>query len=140
MLTNGGDMKAAIVVDQSLPTGLKSNCGAVLGVSLGALHPEIVGPDLHDAGGGFHHGITGLPIPVLSATGGLIAEIVDRSRGSEETKVIAFNNIAQSCTSYDEYEKQLAATKREDLSYLAVLIVGTKRGVNRLAGSLPLVR
>jgi len=133
-------MKAVIVVDQNLPVGLKSNCGAVLGVSLGALHPEIVGPDLHDAGGGFHHGITGLPIPVLSTTRSRIAEIVDKSRGSEETRVIGFNNIAQSCTSYDEYEKQLAATDREDLSYLAVLIIGTKRGVNRLAGSLPLVR
>lgn len=133
-------MKAAIVVDEALPVGLKANCGAVLGVSLGALHPEIVGPDLYDASGGMHPGITGLPIPILSATRERIRRIVDDGGATDGITVIGFNDVAQSCTSYDEYRNKLGSTARVEVSFLAVLIVGGNRRVNRLTGTLPLAR
>ena len=38
-------MKPVIIVADSLPTGLKANFAAVLGMSLGRLHPDLVGAD-----------------------------------------------------------------------------------------------
>lgn len=133
-------MKAAVVVDDSLPVGLIANSAAVLGITLGATHPEIVGPDVVDRSGRTHPGITGLPIPILHATQDQIVEIADKATASDALSVVGFTDVAQRCKSYDEYEKQLSVVESAALVYRAVLLVGEKRAVNKLVGSLPLVR
>lgn len=48
--------------------------------------------------------------------------------------------MAQSCRTYDEFISRAAAAREEDITYLGIGIWGTKKQVNRLTGSLPLLR
>ncbi len=136
-------MKAVIIVDEALPAGLAANAAAVLGASLGALRPAIIGPDLRDRSGRLHRGITGLPIPVLGASKGALAELVARAEGAghgDETLVaVGFTDLAQNSLSYADYEGRLAGRESETLDYRALLLVGEKSAVNALAGALPLL-
>jgi len=131
-------MKAAIIVDTTLPLGLIANSAAVLGASLGALHPEIIGEDLADLSGRRHAGITGLPIPILGADKEQLRKLVDSAE--HDIDLVAFNDVAQRCKNYQEYSKLLAAVPSDTLRYLALLVVGKKQAVNRLTGSLPLAK
>ncbi len=133
-------MKAAIVVDQAQPKGLLANTAAVLGVSLGAIHSEIIGPAIADASGTIHPGITGLPIPILAATDVKIAELIVSARGAADLVCVPFNALAQRCTDYADYTDKLSTRNSEELAYVGVLLVGGKRSVATLVGSLPLVR
>lgn len=133
-------MKVAIVVDRQLPIGLIGNCAAVLGVSLGMTHPDIVGPDLQDHSGIEHRGITGLPIPILSSDRDQLRELVQTCQSEPSITVIAFNDVAQRCKSYPEYEEKLAQTAFSSLNFLGILLIGSAQAVSRLTGSLPLLR
>ncbi|ADK79287.1 DUF2000 domain-containing protein [Sediminispirochaeta smaragdinae] len=133
-------MKAAIIVDTALPLGLIANSAAVLGASLGALHPEIIGEDLADLSGRRHAGITGLPIPILGADKERLRKLVDSAEHDDDIDFIAFNDVAQRCKSYKEYSELLATVPSDTLRYLALLVVGKKQAVNRLTGSLPLAK
>lgn len=133
-------MKAAIVINESLPLGFVANTAAVLGVSLGAACSEIVGPDLVDASGTVHPGITGLPIPILSADDSRLKQLVLAASATGDVRTVPFNDIAQKCKSYSDYQARLSSSETIDLSYLGVLLVGTRRSVSRLVGSLPLLK
>lgn len=133
-------MKVAIVVDRQLPIGLIGNCAAVLGVSLGATHPDIVGPDLPDHSGIQHRGITGLPIPILSTDRDHLRELMHASQTEESITVIAFNDVAQRCKSYPEYQEKLSQAPFQSLNFLGLLLIGSPQAVSRLTGSLPLLR
>ncbi|NBB90150.1 MAG: DUF2000 family protein [Spirochaetes bacterium] len=133
-------MKATIVVNSSMPIGLIANTAAVLGVSLGGARPEIIGHDVVDASGTTHPGITGLPIPILSADDSRLKQLVLAARTNEELQVVPFNDIAQKCRSYSDYEASLSTSETRELSFLGVLLVGTKRSVSSLVGSLPLLK
>ena len=133
-------MKAAIVVDTGLPLGLIANASAVMGASLGALHPEIIGDSLTDASGQIHPGITGVPIPILSAEPDRIRELVRLGDEDEAVTITGFTDVAQRCKNYDDYRAQLAGATFDSLRFLAVLVTGSNRAVARLTGSLPLAR
>lgn len=133
-------MKATVVVDQELPIGLIANCSAVLGVSLGAAVPDLIGPHITDYSGVEHHGITGLPIPILATSQDSLCALVSQSQAESAVTTIAFNDVAQKCTSYADYQQKLAQTSFESLKFLGVLIIGSKRAVARLTGSLPLLK
>ena len=51
-----------------------------------------------------------------------------------------FSSLAQSCRTYDEYVHRMSKTMSSDLSIVAVALVGPKKHVNSLVGSLPLLR
>jgi len=53
---------------------------------------------------------------------------------------VAFSSLAQSCKTYDEYIQRMAQTLTTDLAAVAVALVGPKNKVNKLVGSLPLLR
>ena len=133
-------MKAIVIVDGSLPVGVIANCAAVLGASLGAAKPDIIGPALVDASGTRHPGITGLPLPVLAADAETLRSIF-RAAGSEPSiEATGFTDIARSCLSYADYEARMAVAGFESLRFLGVLLVGPPKAIGRLSGSLPLLR
>lgn len=61
--------KCVFIVDKTLPLGLVANTCAVLSLSLGKNHPELVGDNLHDKDGNIHAGITTVVMPVLGIDG-----------------------------------------------------------------------
>ena len=133
-------MKVVIVVNQTLPTGLLANTAAVLAFSVSRHIPGGVGEDTVDADGTVHAGITRVPIPVLSAHGSQMRSIVARAGSVSGVGYIDFTDAAQETTDYRAYADRLASTPGGDLRYLGICIFGEPGEVNRITGSLPLVR
>src|ERR1700722_19384875 len=63
--------KCVIVLNENLPLGQLVNSAAVLMMSIGKLHPDLVGRNLEDGSGHMHQGITTVPLPILKGAGKL---------------------------------------------------------------------
>ncbi len=132
------DSKCIVVVDAKLPVGLQANAASVITMTLGRQVDGLVGPDVKDADGVLHPGVVLIPVPILIADASAIRTIW-REAGEELVRV-GFTSLAQSCRTYEEYVDRLATTSTEDLDFAGVGLFGAKRSVNRLGGSLPLLR
>jgi hypothetical protein len=129
-----------MVLDGELPAGLAVNAAGVLAVTLGRRVEELVGPDVVDGSGEAHAGIVNVPISVLKADAGEVGEVRARAADTAGLLVVGFTDIAQTSRTYEEYTQRMAATSPEGLGYLGVALYGEKRLVNKITGSLPLLR
>lgn len=134
--------KCVMVIDEALPTGLIANTAGIMGITLGKQMPEAVGPDVMDKTGCSHRGIIQFPVPVLKASAEKIKELREQLYRPEygELTVVDFSDTAQSCNVYEEFIAKAARTEEEAFTYLGVAICGPKKAVNKLTGSLPLLR
>ena len=136
-------MKLVMVINRDLPLGLVANTAAVLGISLSKIYREdIVGGDIVDADGNLHLGITAQTIPILSVSREQVKEIREAmfEPAFAEVAAIDFSEAAQRCLNYDQYMRSLSQLSAEELFYLGVCMYGPKKKVNKLTGSLPLLR
>lgn len=134
--------KCVMVIDEALPAGMIANTAAIMGITLGKQIPDTVGPDVVDKTGFSHRGIIRIPVPILKADAAKIKELRERlyQRDFAELIVVDFSDTAQSCNVYEEFIDKAAHTREEDFSYLGIAICGPKKMVNKLTGSLPLLR
>ena len=58
----------------------------------------------------------------------------------QELTVVDFSDLAQGCRTYEEFICKMEQVPEEALQYLGVAICGSKKKVNQLTGSLPLLR
>ncbi len=135
-------MKVVMVIDKELPVGLIANTAAVLGTSLGAMVAGLVGDDLADSEGNGHRGITTQTIPILGGTREQLKALRARLYEEEFAAVttVDFNNIAQRSLDYGDYARLLAAAGGDALSYLGLCLYGPLKQVNKLTGSIGLLR
>ena len=133
-------MKIVMVVNNELPLGLIANTTAVLGVSLGNSTKDLVGNDCIDKDGNNHPGVTKVPIPVLSANRLKMSEIFQAANQNEKIDLLNFNHVAQSCRNYSEYSDKLSQTRTNDIEYSGICLAGPQKEINRLIGSLALLR
>lgn len=131
--------KCVMVLNEELPVGLAVNTAGVLAFSLGREMGSVVGPEVLDGSGSSHLGITTLPIPILKAKEEVVKDIRARA-GEEGLVVVDFTDAAQTSKTYEEYTEKIAAVTSEELEYLGVALYGDKKPVNKLTGSLPLLR
>lgn len=134
--------KCVIILEESLPIGILTNTAAVLGVTLGKERGEIIGPTLHDKSGFEHIGVVAIPIPILKGNQALIRELRQKCYADEfsDCTVVDFSDVAQSCTDYDDYMEKLKLQEEKNLHYFGIGICGDKKKINKLTGSLPLLR
>lgn len=134
--------KCVMVVDEALPLGLVANTAAILGITLGKTMPEVVGADVYDRGGNGHLGIIEFPVPILRGTTASIRALRETLYRPEyrDLTVVDFSDLAQSCKTYEEFIGKMAQTGETELNYLGVAICGAKKKVNKLTGSLGLLR
>ena len=139
---NGNDMKCVMVIDENLPLGIIANTTAVMGVTLGKQFPHLVGADVFDKTDNRHLGIIEFPIPILKGNALLIKELREKLYQPEfsELTVVDFSDVAQSCKTYDEFIRKIADVLEVDLNYFGLAICGSKKQVNKLTGSMPLLR
>lgn len=134
--------KCVAVIDQDLPLGLIANTAAILGCTLGKKRTEIVGEDVVDQDDRLHLGIINTPIPILAATKDQIKEIYRTAHAlqDESMMIVGFSDLAQRCKTYEDYTAKMAQTSDDDLNYLGICLSGSKKAVNRLTGSLPILK
>lgn len=134
--------KCVMILDEELPLGVLANTAGIMGITLGKHIPETVGPNVVDKSGKEHLGIIGVPVPVLKAARATIKEIRERLYLPEfsDLIVVDFSDVAQSCNVYDDYIRKAAGVEEQEFCYFGIGICGTKKLVNKLTGSLPLLR
>lgn len=54
--------------------------------------------------------------------------------------VVDFSDLAQGCKTYDEFIEKMGHVPESTLQYFGVAICGPKKKVNKLTGSMPLLR
>ncbi|MGG3068186.1 DUF2000 domain-containing protein [Bacillus glycinifermentans] len=136
------ETKCALVIDESLPVGLTANTAAILGAALGKNNPALLGGDVTDGSGIEHLGIVNVPIPILKGNAGLLYELREKLLTDEfsDILVVDFTDVAQSCHTYEAYIEKLQASASSDYRYFGIGMCGDKKKVNRLTGSLGLLK
>lgn len=136
------EKKCAIVIDEQLPLGLIANTATILGVTLGKQAPELVGSNMTDQSDVEHLGIVKTPVPILKTSKEYLHELREQSLSDfySDVTVVGFSNTAQRCKTYQEYLEKLKQVSFSDYHFLGLGFYGVKKKVNRLTGSLPLLR
>lgn len=139
---NGSEQKCVVVIDNSLPLGLIANTAAILGTTLGATLPQMVGRDVCDASGNAHRGINTVPTTVLQAGEELLKSIRQKLYEPEFADLLAvdFSDVAQRIHVYEDYLTEAEKTETSAFQYFGIALYGDKKKVNRLTGMLPLLR
>lgn len=134
--------KCVMVIDKALPVGLIANTAAILGITLGKALPEAVGPDVADQNGNRHLGIIQFPVPILQGSPETIKQMREKLYQPEYQDVTAvdFSDLAQGCKTYDEFVQKMAQAPESALQYFGIAICGEKKKVNKLTGSMPLLK
>lgn len=131
-----------MVIDEHLPLGIIANTAAIMGITLGKKMPEVVGADVVDQTGKEHLGIIEFPVPILKGNAESIKAIRERlyEPDFEDVTVVDFSDLAQGCKTYEEFIGKMKEMPETDLNYFGIAICGAKKKVNRLTGSMPLLR
>ena len=134
--------KCVMVFNEELPLGIIANTAGILGITLAKYIPETVGPTVFDKDQYQHLGIITTPVPILKTTQEKIKEIRQQLYlpDFKDLIVVDFSDVAQRCNIYDEYIEKANQTPEDDFTYYGIAIYGTKKLVNKLTGSLPLLR
>ena len=139
---NGQDMKCVMVIDENLPLGIITNTAAVMGITLGKKFPQTVGVDVFDKTGNCHLGIIEFPVSILKGNAALIKELRGKLYQPDfsDLTTVDFSDVAQGCKTYDEFIGKIADVPEADLNYFGIAICGNKKQVNKLTGSMPLLK
>lgn len=134
--------KCVMVIDEHLPLGIIVNTAAIMGITLGKKMPEVVGADVTDKTGKEHLGIIEFPVPILKGNAESIKTIRERLYEPDfsDLTVVDFSDLAQGCKTYDEFTEKMKEVSEIDLNYFGIAICGSKKKVNKLTGSMPLLR
>lgn len=138
---NVKEEKCVIVVDEGMELGVIANVTAILSIALGKLRPDISGSDTVDAENHMHCGLIQVPVPVLRTPSEKVAEIRNKlfGDGFEDVSCVGFTNVAQECMTYSDYADTMKKSTKNDLIYMGLAVVGNKKTVNKLTGSLGLL-
>lgn len=131
-------MKSAIVIDDTLPTGLLANAAACISTGLFKDQPEAYGQEISGADHTFIP-ITKIPILILKKGHKTFDDILDRMKDTN-LRAMIFTYEGQSTASYDEYIQRVEGQKLDDLKIVGVGIIGDDKEVTKVAGDLPLLR
>ena len=139
---NQPEQKCVMVIDQALPLGLIANTAAMLGISIGKLHSEMIGADVADATGYVHAGISTYPISMLKGDEQLLRELRLKLFEPEFSGLTAvdFSDVAQKINVYADFVQKSSETPESEHHYYGIALFGDKKKVNRLTGMLPLLR
>lgn len=136
------EKKCVIVLLKGLPTGLSANAAGILGITMGKELPELVGEPVMDGDERIHLGIVEKPIPVLGCGKEELRELLEKLETPEYADVVTadFTQLAQRCKTYWEYIEKMAATPGRELVYTGIALCGERKKVDKLTGSLALLR
>ncbi|MHB0774482.1 DUF2000 domain-containing protein [Halomonas sp. WWR20] len=132
--------KCVILVDKALGLGHAANAVSVIGVSMGRSVEGLVGPDMQSRDNVNYPGVIYAPLPILFSSNELLHEILEKALVDDEIHSIPFSALAQSCKTYQEYEKRISEADSSSIELVAVGLIGPKKKISKFTGSLPLFK
>lgn len=134
--------KCVMVIDNELPVGFLANTAAILGITLGKQRPDLVGIDVQDKDGNNHLGIISIPVPILKGDVSTIRQLREKlfTEEFEDCTVVDFSGFAEGINVYDDFIREFAKVEEKDLKYFGIGLIGPKKKINKLTGSMPLLR
>ncbi len=134
--------KCVMVIDERLPLGIIANTAAIMGITLGKKMPGVVGADVTDKTGNEHLGIIEFPVPILKGNAESMKAIREKLYEPDfsDLTVVDFSDLAQGCKTYEEFTEKMKEASEDDLNYFGIAVCGEKKKVNKLTGSMPLLR
>ena len=136
--TQAMSFKPVLILAEELHIGLKANYAAVLGMSLGQLHPDLVGADTVTEDGVALAGITTVALPVLGAPATDLPTLF--AAAADLPLRLAYMRAAFEARNYADYTARIAAAPLAGHAPQAILLGGPRKAVDRICGSLPLLR
>lgn len=135
------DTKCVIIIDETLPLGIIANTAAVIAASFGKRYPEMIGEDLTDHQGLVHGGITRVALPILQGNPELLKKMRGKlSEFEPDLCVIDLISATRTTRSYEEYAGVLSQGPDGAIQYQGLGLIGDKKLVKKLTGSLGLLR
>lgn len=131
--------RCVIVVDAGLPVGRAANAAAVIALTIGQRHPNLVGSPLIDASGVEHPGLTPIGITVLASDADTLSIIRDKGLQAG-CDVIGFPVQGQQTMSYATFSEAVAQVATSELRYVGVALVGRREPIKKIVGSLALFK
>jgi hypothetical protein len=140
LATRAVAVRWAMVVDGGLPAGLVTNAAACLGAAVAALVSAAIGDSARDASVTSHPGLPWLGCTILRGRRDTVRAVHSKALGDPEVLVADMAAVAQQVRVYADYLPKVRDASEEQLAYYAVSVVGPRKAIDRLVGSLPLLR
>lgn len=132
--------RCTIIIDKDLKAGLAINAASVIGISFGRTVENLVGPDRQSADAVNYPGVIYAPLPVLLAPGSYLSELLSAAQQDDEMYAMPFSALAQSCKTYEEYGERISAVGSDGIELVAIGLIGPRKKITRLTGSLALYK
>ena len=129
---------ATIIVKDNLKKGIIANICSVISTSFTRYGPDIIGSDIQTKDY-FYPGITKVPIIILSYSNGSLKKILTQAIATQ-VNYILYDKIAMSCHNYDEYCELVRDQPSDQRDILGIGLIGDKKAIKTITGSLPLLK
>lgn len=82
------------------------------------------------------------PIPILRGSSEIMKQIREKlyQPDFQDLTVVDLSDLAQGCKTYGEFIEKMGRVPERTLQYFGVAICGPKKKVNKLTGSMPLLK
>jgi len=130
--------RCVIVLNQSLTPGRAANAAAVIALTIGQRHPQLVGQPLVDASDVSHPGLIPLGIAVLSGSGTQLRELRQKAAELGNIDLIDFPVQGQQTKNYASFQEAVAIIPLNEMEYSGVALVGGKKAISKIVADLTL--
>ncbi|MEM9635672.1 MAG: DUF2000 domain-containing protein [Pseudomonadota bacterium] len=137
-----GDLRVAIVVDPSLPSGQLANTVATIGIGLGAGQPGFGNVKLCDRPGTAFLTSADRPVPVLQAAEEKMQDLMSKAHISKPAtgELILFPSFARLLHDFSDYKNAIPMRDLTEEKIDGIGLFGPAKWVKSLTGSLKLLR
>lgn len=130
--------RCTIVMNSSLSGGLLANAIGVIALTVGKRHPILVGEPLIDASGVEHPGLIPTGIPMLCTDEEALKEL-RRAALEKGCDVIDFPVEGQQTKDYGEFLAATRNIREENMKYLGIALIGSKKTISKLTGKCRMI-
>ncbi|MFT8349310.1 DUF2000 domain-containing protein [Clostridium saccharoperbutylacetonicum] len=131
--------RCTIIMDSSLSGGLLANAIAVIALTAGRRHPVLLREPLVDASGGIHPGLIPTGIPML-CTNQEDLKALRKAALEKGCDVIDFPVEGQQTKNYEEFLSITRDIPSDDMKYLGIALVGSKKAISKLTVKCDMIK
>lgn len=124
--------RCIIVLDAGLAPGRAANAAAVMALTVGQRHSELVGPPLIDACDLEHPGLIPIGIAVLAASQAELSALRQQASTVPDIDIVDFPAQGQQTKDYDEFRRVVASLTTDEITYVGIALIGKKKPIAKL--------